>query len=179
MAPSFLNFQNLPGSYFGSKFAEIPNPIMKRIFIIGGHHYVTRTKIAVNMNQIAMIKLALYLDNNEMSKMISLGQDYTLVNSNANMYIVEYYKNLLKRLENELKAILESIDAKELYIRSALARKTYDMLENILNDEKLGFVKISEIEDEEVKNLITRIGKRQKEMESETEEIIRFFLTLQ
>lgn len=131
------------------------------------------------MNQIAMIKLALYLDDNEMSKMISLGQDYTLVNSNANMYIVEYYKNLLKRLENELKAILESIDAKELYIRSALARKTYDMLENILNDEKLGFVKISDIEDEEVKNLITRIGKRQKEMESETEEIIRFFLTLQ
>lgn len=136
-------------------------------------------KIAVNMNQIAMIKLALYLDDNEMSKMISLGQDYTLVNSKANMYIVEYYKNLLKRLENELKAILESIDAKELYIRSALARKTYDMLENILNDEKLGFVKISEIEDEEVKNLITRIGNRQKEMESKTEEIIRFFLTLQ
>ena len=136
-------------------------------------------KFAVNMNQIAMIKLALYLDDNEMSKMISLGQDYTLVNSKANMYIVEYYKNLLKRLENELKAILESIDSKELYIRSALARKTYDMLENILNDKKLGFVKISEIEDEEVKNLITRIGKRQKEMESETEEIIRFFLTLQ
>lgn len=134
---------------------------------------------AINMNQIAMIKLALYLDDNEMSKMISLGQDYTLVNSTANMYIVEYYKNLLKRLENELKAILESIDAKELYIRSALARKTYDMLENILNDKKLGFVKISDIDDEEVKNLITRIGKRQKEMESETEEIIRFFLTLQ
>ena len=136
-------------------------------------------KFAVNMNQIAMIKLALYLDDNEMSKMISLGQDYTLVNSKANMYIVEYYKNLLKRLENELKAILESIDAKELYIRSALARKTYDMLENILNDEKLGFVKISEIEDEEVKNLINRISNRQKEMASETEEIIRFFLTLQ
>lgn len=136
-------------------------------------------KFAVNMNQIAMIKLALYLDDNEMSKMISLGQDYTLVNSNANMYIVEYYKNLLKRLERELEAILESIDAKELYIRSALARKTYDMLENILNDKKLGFVKISEIEDEEVKNLITRISNRQKEMESETEEIVRFFLTLQ
>lgn len=136
-------------------------------------------KFAVNMNQIAMIKLALYLDDNEMSKMISLGQDYTLVNSNANMYIVEYYKNLLKRLERELEAILESIDAKELYIRSALARKTYNMLENILNDKKLGFVKISEIEDEEVKNLITKISNRQKEMESETEEIIRFFLTLQ
>lgn len=136
-------------------------------------------KFAVNMNQIAMIKLALYLDDNEMSKMISLGQDYTLVNSNANMYIVEYYKNLLKRLERELEAILESIDAKELYIRSALARKTYNMLENILNDKKLGFVKISEIEDEEVKNLITKISNRQKEMESVTEEIIRFFLTLQ
>jgi hypothetical protein len=136
-------------------------------------------KFAVNTNQVAMIKLALYLDDNEMSKMISLGQDYTLVNSNANMYIVEYYKNLLKRLERELEAILESIDAKELYIRSALARKTYEMLENILNDEKLGFVKISEIEDEEVKNLINRISNRQKEMESETEEIIRFFLTLQ
>lgn len=136
-------------------------------------------KFAVNMNQIAMIKLALYLEDDEMSKMISLGQDYTLFNSNANMYIVEYYENLLKRLENELKAVLESIDAKELYIRSALARKTYDMLENILNDKKLGFVKISDIEDEEVKNLITRISNRQKEMESETEEIIRFFLTLQ
>lgn len=136
-------------------------------------------KFAVNMNQIAMIKLALYLEDNEMSKMISLGQDYTLVNSNANMYIVEYYKKLLKRLEKELKAILESIDAKELYIRSALARKTYEMLENILNDKKLGFVKISEIDDEEVKNLITRISNRQKEMESETEEIVKFFLTLQ
>nr|DAR03372.1 MAG TPA: hypothetical protein [Caudoviricetes sp.] len=136
-------------------------------------------KFSVNMNQIAMIRLALYLDDNEMSKMISLGQDYTLVNSNANMYIVEYYKNLLKRLERELEAILESIDAKELYIRSALARKTYDMLENILNDKKLGFIKISEIDNEEVKNLITRISNRQKEMESETEEIIRFFLTLQ
>ena len=54
-------------------------------------------KFAVNMNQITMIKLALYLDDNEMSKMISLGQDYTLVNSKANMYIVEYYKNLLKK----------------------------------------------------------------------------------
>lgn len=32
-------------------------------------------KFAVNMNQIAMIKLALYLDDNKMSKMISLGQD--------------------------------------------------------------------------------------------------------
>ena len=136
-------------------------------------------KFAVNMNQVAMIKLALYLDDNEMSKMISIGQDYTLVNSNANMYIIEYYKNLLKRLERELEAILESIDAKELYIRSALARKTYDMLENILNDKKLGFVKISELEDEEVKNLINKISNRQKEMESVTEEIIRFFLTLQ
>lgn len=136
-------------------------------------------KFSVNMNQVAMIKLALYLYDNEMSKMIGLGQDHTLVNSNANMYIVEYYKKLLKRLETELKAILESIDAKELYIRSAYARKTYDMLENILNDKKLGFVKISEIDDEEVKNLINRISNRQKEMESETEEIIRFFLTLQ
>lgn len=136
-------------------------------------------KFAINMNQIAMIKLALYYDDNEMSKMISLAQDYILVNTTANMYIVEYYKNLLKRLERELEAILESIDAKEIYVRSALARKTYEMLENILNDKKLGFVKINEIDDEEVKSLINRVSNRQKEMESETEEIIRFFLTLQ
>lgn len=136
-------------------------------------------KIAINMNQIAMIKLALYYDDNEMSKMISLAQDHILVNTTANIYIVEYYENLLKRLERELEAILESIDAKEIYVRSALARKTYEMLENILNDKKLGFVKINEIEDEEVKNLITRVSNRQNEMESETEEIIRFFLTLQ
>ena len=136
-------------------------------------------KFAINMNQIAMIKLALYYDDNEMSKMISLAQDYILVNTTTNMYIVEYYKNLLKRLERELEAILESIDAKEIYVRSALARKTYEMLENILNDKKLGFVKINEIDDEEVKSLINRVSNRQKEMESETEEIIRFFLTLQ
>lgn len=136
-------------------------------------------KFAVNMNQIAMIKLALYYDDNEMSKMISLAQDYILVNTTANIYIVEYYKNLLKRLERELEAILESIDAKEIYVRSALARKTYEMLENILNDKKLGFVKINEIDDEEVKSLINRVSNRQNEMESETEEIIRFFLTLQ
>ena len=133
----------------------------------------------VNMNQVAMIKLALYYEDIEMSKMLSIAQDYILVNSKANIYIVEYYKNILKRFELELSAILESIDAKEVYIRTALARKTYDMLENILNDKKLGFVKINEIDDEEVKNLITKFSNRQKEMESETEEIIRFFITLQ
>lgn len=136
-------------------------------------------KFKVNMNQIAMIKLALYYDDIEMSKMLDIAQDYILVNTKANIYIVEYYKNLLKRFERELSAILESIDAKELYIRNAYARKTYEMLENILNDKKLGFVKINEIDDEEVKNLITKVRNRQTEMESETEEIIRFFLTLQ
>ena len=136
-------------------------------------------KYAINMNQIAMIKLALYYEDIEMSKMLSIAQDYILVNSKANVYLVEYYKNILKRFELELSAILESIDSKELYIRSALARKTYEMLENILNDKKLGFVKINEIDDEEVKNLINRVSNRQKEMESETEEIIRFFITLQ
>lgn len=136
-------------------------------------------KFAINMNQVAMIKLALYYEDIEMSKMLSIVQDYILVNSKANIYIVEYYKNILKRFELELSAILESIDAKEVYIRTALARKTYDMLENILNDKKLGFVKINEIDDEEVKNLITKVSNRQTEMESETEEIIRFFRTLQ
>lgn len=133
----------------------------------------------VNMNQVAMIKLALYYDDIEMSKMLDIAQDYILVNSKANMYIVEYYKNLLKRFERELSAILESIDAKELYIRTAYARKTYDMLDKILSDKKIGFVKINEIDDEEVKNLITKVSNRQKEMESETEEIIKFFRTLQ
>lgn len=133
----------------------------------------------VNMNQIAMIKLALYYEDIEMSKMLSIAQDYILVNSKANMYIVEYYKNLLKRFERELSAILESIDAEELYIRTAYARKTYEMLDNILNDKKLVFVKINEIDDEKVKNLITKVSNRQTEMESETEEIIRFFITLQ
>ena len=136
-------------------------------------------KYTINMNQIAMIKLALYYEDIEMSKMLSIAQDYILVNSKANIYIVEYYKNILKRFELELSAILESIDVKELYIRTTLARKTYEMLENILNDKKLGFVKINEIDDEEVKNLITKVSKRQTEMESETEEIIRFFITLQ
>ena len=136
-------------------------------------------KYAINMNQINMIKVALYYEDIEMSKMLDIAQDYILVNTKANMYIVEYYKNLLKRFERELSTILESIDAKELYIRSALARKTYEMLENILDDKKLGFVKINEIDDEEVKNLINKVSNRQKEMESETEEIIRFFLTLQ
>lgn len=136
-------------------------------------------KYTINMNQVAMIKLALYYDDIEMSKLISIAQDYILVNSKANIYIVEYYKNILKRFELELSAILESIDAKELYIRTAFARKTYEMLENILNDKKLGFVKINEIDDEEVKNLINKVSNRQTEMESETEEIIRFFITLQ
>lgn len=136
-------------------------------------------KFAINMNQIAMIKLALYFEDIEMSKMLDTAQDYVLVNTKANMYIVEYYKNLLERMKLELSAILESTDAKELYIRSALARKTYDMLENIMYNKKLGFVKISEIEDEEVKNLMTRLSNRQKEMESETEEIVKFFITLQ
>lgn len=133
----------------------------------------------INMNQVAMIKLALYYDDIEMSKLISIAQDYTLANTKANIYIVEYYKNLLKRFERELADILESIDAKEVYVRTAMARKTYDMLDQILSDEKIGFVKANEIDDEEVKNLLNKINERQKEMESETEEIIRFFRTLQ
>lgn len=133
----------------------------------------------VNMNQVAMIKLALYYDDIEMSKLISIAQDYTFANTKANIYIVEYYKNLLKRFERELADILESIDAKEVYVRTAMARKTYDMLDKILSDEKIGFVKANEIDDEEVKNLLAKINDRQKEMESETEEIIRFFRTLQ
>ena len=133
----------------------------------------------VNMNQVAMIKLALYYDDIEMSELISIAQDYTLSNTKSNIYIVEYYKNLLKRFERELADILESIDAKEVYIRTAMARKTYDMLDKILSDEKIGFVKANEIDCEEVKNLLARINDRQKEMESETEEIIRFFRTLQ
>lgn len=133
----------------------------------------------VNMNQVAMIKLALYYDDIEMSKLISIAQDYTLANTKANIYIVEYYKNLLKRFKRELADILESIDAKEVYIRTALARKTYDMLDKILSDEKIGFVKANEIDDEEVKNLLNKFNDRQKEMESEIEEIIRFFRTLQ
>lgn len=136
-------------------------------------------KFAINMNQIAMIKLALYYDDIEMSKMLDIAQNYTLANSKANIYIVEYYKNLLKRFERELSAILESIDTKEIYVRTALARKTYDMLDNILSDKKLGFVKANEIDDEEAKNLLNKIEERQKEMESETEEIIRFFRSLQ
>jgi hypothetical protein len=133
----------------------------------------------INMNQVSMIKLALYYDDIEMSKLIDIAQNYTLANSKANIYIVEYYKNLLKRFERELSAILESIDAKEIYVRTALARKTYDMLDNILSDKKLGFVKANEIDDEEAKNLLNKIAERQKEMESETEEIIRFFRSLQ
>lgn len=136
-------------------------------------------KFTINMNQVAMIKLALYYDDIEMSKLIDIAQNYTLANSKANIYIVEYYKNLLKRFERELSAILESIDAKEIYVRTALARKTYDMLDNILSDKKLGFVKANEIDDEEAKNLLNKIAERQKEMESETEEIIRFFRSLQ
>ena len=133
----------------------------------------------INMNQVAMIKLALYYDDIEMSKLISIAQNYTLTHTKANVYIVEYYKNLLKRFERELSAILESIDAKEVYVRTALARKTYDMLDNILSNKKLGFVKANEIDEEEAKNLLNKIAERQKEMESETEEIIRFFRSLQ
>lgn len=133
----------------------------------------------INMNQVAMIKLALYYDDIEMSKLISIAQNYTLTHTKANVYIVEYYKTLLKRFERELSAILESIDAIEVYVRTALARKTYDMLDNILSDKKLGFVKANEIDEEEAKNLLNKIAERQKEMESETEEIIKFFRSLQ
>lgn len=133
----------------------------------------------INMNQVAMIKLALYYDDIEMSKLISIAQDYTLSHTKANVYIVEYYKTLLKRFERELLAILESIDATEVYVRTANARKTYDMLDNILNDKKIGFVKANEIDEEEAENLLNKIAERQKEMESETEEIIKFFRSLQ
>lgn len=133
----------------------------------------------INMNQVAMIKLALYYDDIEMSKLINIAQDYTLSHTKANVYIVEYYKTLFKRFERELSAILESIDATEVYVRTANARKTYDMLDNILNDKKIGFVKANEIDEEEAKNLLNKIAERQKEMESETEEIIKFFRSLQ
>ena len=45
-------------------------------------------KYAINMNQINMIKVALYYEDIEMSKMLSIAQDYILVNSKANIYIL-------------------------------------------------------------------------------------------
>lgn len=136
------------------------------------------TKQTLTDNQILMIELSLYYEDYEMKKMMDESVDMVLANSMSSTYIKEYYLNLINRLKLELKDLLDCISYDEVYERTVKVYKTYDIIKNTISKEEMGFVGISEIENEESKVLIEKINSRKNELYDDIKELIEFYNSL-
>lgn len=136
------------------------------------------TKRTLTDNQILMIELSLYYEDYEMRKMMDESVDMVLANSMSSTYIKEYYLNLINRLKLELKDLLDCISYDEVYERTVKVYKTYDIIKNTISKEEMGFVGISEIENEESKVLIEKINSRKNELYDDIKELIEFYNSL-
>ncbi len=139
---------------------------------------MTDKNMQINVNQQGMIKLAFYYEDYEFEKMLEKAQQIVLAHSHMNTYIKEYYINLLDRIRGELREILESVTFEEVYVRTAIARRTYDTIQKIVDNKELGFVRISDIDDEETKELITKMKSRQQELDDDLNDVVKFFISL-
>ena len=136
------------------------------------------TKRTLTDNQILMIELSLYYEDYEMKKMMDESVNMVLANSMSSTYIKEYYLNLINRLKLELKDLLDCISYDEVYERTVKVYKTYDIIKNTISKEEMGFVGISEIDNEESKVLIEKINSRKNELYDDIKELIKFYNSL-
>lgn len=136
------------------------------------------TKRTLTDNQILMIELSLYYEDYEMKKMMDESVNMVLENSMSSTYIKEYYLNLINRLKLELKDLLDCISYDEVYERTVKVYKTYDIIKNTISKEEMGFVGISEIDNEESKVLIEKINSRKNELYDDIKELIEFYNSL-
>ena len=135
-------------------------------------------KQQLTLNQENMIKLALMYEDYDLEKMLEKLISIGLAHSTASVYIKEYYLNLYKRIRQELKTLLDCVTYEEVFTRSYKVYDTWNTMENISTNLEMGFVKIDDIDEKEVKELCDQINQRVKEVEKDAEELVNFYKSL-
>nr|DAU06685.1 MAG TPA: hypothetical protein [Caudoviricetes sp.] len=135
-------------------------------------------KQQLTLNQENMIKLALMYEDYDLEKMLEKLMSIGLAHSTASLYIKEYYRNLYKRIRSELKTLLDCVTYEEVFTRSYKVYDTWNTMENISTNLEMGFVKINDIDEKEVKEICEQINQRVKEVEKDTDELVNFYKSL-
>lgn len=135
-------------------------------------------KQQLTLNQENMIKLALMYEDYDLEKTLEKLMSIGLAHSTASVYIKEYYRNLYKRIRQELKTLLDCVTYEEVFTRSYKVYDTWNTMENISTNLEMGFVKINDIDEKEVKELCDQINQRVKEVEKDAEELVNFYKSL-
>jgi len=135
-------------------------------------------KQQLTLNQENMIKLALMYEDYDLEKMLEKLMNIGLAHSTASVYIKDYYLNLYKRIRQELKTLLDCVTYEEVFTRSYKVYDTWNTMENISTNLEMGFVKINDIDEKEVKELCDQINQRIKEVEKDAEELVNFYKSL-
>lgn len=135
-------------------------------------------KQQLTLNQENMIKLALMYEDYELEEMLEKLISIVLAHSTASVYIKDYYRNLYKRIRSELKTLLDCVTYEEVFTRSYKVYDTWNTMENISTNLEMGFVKINDIDEKEVKELCDQIDQRVKEVEKDAEELVNFYKSL-
>lgn len=135
-------------------------------------------KQQLTLNQENMIKLALMYEDYDLEKMLEKSISIGLAHSTASVYIKDYYRNLYTRIRSELKTLLDCVTYEEVFTRSYKVYDTWNTMENISTNLEMGFVKINDIDEKEVKELCDQINQRVKEVEKDAEELVNFYKSL-
>ena len=135
-------------------------------------------KQQLTLNQENMIKLALMYEDYELEKMLEKLISIGLAHSTASVYIKEYYRNLYTRIRSELKTLLDCVTYEEVFTRSYKVYDTWNTMENISTNLEMGFVKIDDIDEKEVKEICEQINQRVKEVEKDADELVNFYKSL-
>lgn len=135
-------------------------------------------KQQLTLNQENMIKLALMYEDYELEKMLEKLISIGLAHSTASLYIKEYYRNLYTRIRSELKTLLDCVTYEEVFTRSYKVYDTWNTMENISTNLEMGFVKINDIDEKEVKEICEQINQRIKEVEKDADELVNFYKSL-
>ena len=135
-------------------------------------------KQQLTLNQENMIKLALMYEDYELEEMLEKLISIGLAYSTASVYIKEYYRNLYKRIRIKLETLLDCVTYEEVFTRSYKVYDTWNTMENISTNLEMGFVKVNDIDEKEVKELCDRINQRVKEVEKDAEELVNFYKSL-
>lgn len=135
-------------------------------------------KQQLTLNQENMIKLALMYEDYELEEMLEKLKNIGLAHSTASVYIKDYYRNLYKRIRRELETLLDCVTYEEVFTRSYKVYDTWNTMESISTNLEMGFVKINDIDEKEVKELCDQINQRVKEVEKDAEELVNFYKSL-
>lgn len=136
------------------------------------------TKKELTYNQINMIQLALCYEDYDMEQYLNESVRTVLAYSHASLYITEYYKYLIDRLKLELKTLLDCVSYEEAFVRTNKVLNTYDTIQKLVFNEELGFVKINQIDDEGVKELVIKLNTRKEELLDDINELVNFYKSL-